>query len=121
MGDLVVGINLRFTFAEVSQCLWSPSEQGERSHTTISRVLHGHPGSKLKGDLHWPFSLALPSTVDLPEVKGGAVKTYRLPQTFTLPTFATYVIYRVVVHINYAGLLHTNETYDLCDHLVIRC
>ena len=87
-----------------------------KSHGLIEGLLHGHSTkAKLKGSYHWPFSLALPSTVDLPEKKGGAVKPYRLPQSLVVPSFPAYIVYGVVVHLQYGGLLLPDETYaDTC-------
>ncbi|KIP05984.1 hypothetical protein PHLGIDRAFT_14153 [Phlebiopsis gigantea 11061_1 CR5-6] len=115
-GDLVVGDNLRFTFVEASQQLWSPPLEG-RTRSLLDNLLRSPPSAKLQGEFHWPFSLAIPSTVDLPEETGGAVKTYHLPQTFHLPMFQGYIIYRVVLRIKRAGimavdhLLFTNVSY----------
>lgn len=110
----MVGDNLRFTFTETSQHLWSAEKDNHVSKHQgfIGGLLRGSsPKANLNGEFHWPFTLGLPSTTDLPEEKGGAVKTYRLPHTLIIPVFPAYVVYRVIVRFRYGGLLRSDEVY----------
>ena len=111
----MVSNNLRFTFIEASQNIWSPSEKDghvSKPQGFIGGLLHGNSTkAKLKGKYHWPFSLTLPTTTDLPEEKGGAVKSYRLPQSLAVPSFPAYIVYKVVAHIQHGTLLQPDETY----------
>ena len=71
----------------------------------LGSLFRSSPSAKLQGEFHFPFSLTLPATVDLPEETGGAVKTYHLPQSFLLPIFKAYIAYRVLVRIKRVGLM----------------
>ncbi|KAF7316705.1 hypothetical protein HMN09_00403600 [Mycena chlorophos] len=103
----ILGITVRVR----GSVLTGPSEIERRLFLDVTTPLWlkgvSTPGNtsskKLSGDSNWPFSISLPTEVVLPDpdpkARNGAVRTYKLPQTFSERTTRVSVIYELYVHI----------------------
>ena len=70
-------------------------------------------GSKVtkftKGKYSWPFSLTLPSEVELQDQK--TMKKFSLPTSFSERASTVYLDYKLTVTVK-RGLLKVNHTYE---------
>lgn len=96
-------MDIRYTFAKDEKVLWEAKKDAANSLIAENPLSHADH-SKLQGTFHFPFSLQLPETVELP-LHGGTVKSYRLPCSFSIRhTFVT-VYYSIVATIHHSFLL----------------
>lgn len=72
-------------------------------------------GSKVakfsKGKYSWPFSLPLPSEVELQDQK--TKKKFPIPPSFSERASTGYVDYKLIVTVK-RGMLKVNQTYESC-------
>ncbi|KAI0339780.1 hypothetical protein BDW22DRAFT_1347286 [Trametopsis cervina] len=99
IGELISDQNIRFSFVDVSQELWS-SAAGDGSSEQ----------GKLSGRQSWPYSLLLPSTVEA-EADDKTQKPFRLPPTDFARYWRYSIVYTLVVTVKNSSFFTPDYTY----------